>query len=156
MVAAYIGLGSNLDQPEQHVRTALAELSEAFPGLRHSQLYRSAPIGPAAQPDYINAVACIATSLTPQQLLALLQGIETRHGRVRAERWGARTLDLDLLLYDDCQLHTPSLIIPHPEMHRRGFVLMPLCELDDQVAIPGLGLARELMTQLDCSDLHPL
>lgn len=156
MATAYIGLGGNLDQPAEHVRSALAELTRLFPGLSHSALYRSAPLGPPGQPDYVNAVACLSTTLEPQPLLEVLQGIELRHGRVRAERWGARTLDLDLLLYDGRQIHTDTLIVPHPEMHRRGFVLLPLCELDPDLAIPGLGLAHDYLMMLDCSDLHPL
>jgi 2-amino-4-hydroxy-6-hydroxymethyldihydropteridine diphosphokinase len=134
---AYIGLGANLDDPRRHVETAAAQLGR-LPSTRlaaTSALYRTAPLGPADQPDYINAVARIDTWLTPEALLAELQAIERQHGRVRnGTRWGPRTLDLDLLTFGDRQISSKGLMVPHPEMHRRAFVLVPLAD----VAPPGL------------------
>jgi len=144
---AYIGLGSNLDNPEQQLRTAVAEL-DTLTGTRLaavSSWYRSAPLGPAGQPDYINAVARIVTSLPPLALLRELQAVENRHGRVRTRRWGPRTLDLDILLYGDCQLSTPELCIPHPQLALRNFVIYPLAELAPDLTLPdGTALARLL------------
>ena len=127
-VTAFVGLGSNLGGPIAQVREAMRELD----GLPHTQrtgesrLYHSSPLGPAGQPPYVNAVAMLQTTLDPEALLSGLHAIERRHGRQRTERWGARTLDLDLLLYGEQQISTPRLHVPHPEMHRREFVLVPL------------------------------
>lgn len=155
MATAYIGLGANLDRPEQHIRRALDDLSHA-PGidqLEYSTLYRSAPMGPAGQPDYINAVAKLTTSLTPHNLLSTLQMIEHAHGRVRAEYWGPRTLDLDLLIYDDLQINTTTLTVPHPGIKHRGFVLVPLADLASDLFIPGCGRVSELLATLDTDDV---
>jgi len=144
---AYIGVGSNLDEPLQQVRAAIAELGE-LPRSRvtgRSSLYRSAPIGTGEQPDYINAVIDIATDLSPEGLLGELQAIEARHGRVRGERNAPRTLDLDLLLYDQAVIATPDLTVPHPRMHQRAFVLLPLAELAPIVIIPGHGAVDALL-----------
>ena len=128
MTPAYVALGSNLDDPAAQLRSAVRALRQ----LEHaeiqavSQVYRSAAMGPGRQPDYLNAVVRLATTLDAAQLLAALQDIEMAHGRTRHERWAARTLDLDLLLYDDLQLHTDSLTLPHPGMRDRPFVLFPL------------------------------
>lgn len=133
----YIGLGSNLDKPIQHITTAIDELKT----LAHCQyqgtssLYRSAPVGPAGQDDYINAVACLTTTLTPEQLLNSLQAIENAHQRVRVERWGARTLDLDILLIDNLTINTTRLTVPHPYIQDRNFVLIPLFELAGEIRI---------------------
>jgi 2-amino-4-hydroxy-6-hydroxymethyldihydropteridine diphosphokinase len=107
-----------------------------------SSLFRSAPIGLLDQPDFVNAVAKIETSLTSQALLQALLHIEHQHGRERTIRNAPRTLDLDVLLYDDMQLHEPGLTIPHPQMHLRAFVLRPLLELAPDVVIPGVGSAQ--------------
>ena len=127
---AYVGLGSNLQSPRDQVTQALDELARlpACQLIAASSLYRSAPLGPA-QPDYINAVAALQTELAPLALLRQLQALEQQHGRVRLERWGPRTLDLDLLLYDDLEMATEVLTLPHPEMARRNFVLVPLAEI---------------------------
>ena len=127
---AYVGLGSNLQSPRDQVTQALDELARlpACQLIAASSLYRSAPLGPA-QPDYINAVVALRTELAPLALLRQLQALEQQHGRVRLERWGPRTLDLDLLLYDDLEMATEVLILPHPEMARRNFVLVPLAEI---------------------------
>jgi 2-amino-4-hydroxy-6-hydroxymethyldihydropteridine diphosphokinase len=144
---AYVGLGANLDDPARHVRGALDELA-ALPRtrlLRRSSLYRSAPVGYAAQPEFVNAVAALETALDPEALLAELQAIEARHGRRRSFRDAPRTLDLDLLLYDDAVRSTAALTLPHPRMHERAFVLAPLVEIAPEVAVPGRGPARELL-----------
>ncbi|MGB5562074.1 MAG: 2-amino-4-hydroxy-6-hydroxymethyldihydropteridine diphosphokinase, partial [Sedimenticolaceae bacterium] len=140
-VPAFVGLGSNLEKPIQQVRTALRELGE-LPGtrrVRHSHLYRSAPLGPPGQPDYINAVVMLLTSLDAHALLDELQALEHRHGRVRNERWGPRTLDLDLLLFGEARFDSPRLSVPHPQMHRRAFVLVPLHDVAPGIDLPDLG-----------------
>ena len=148
LVRAYIGLGSNLANPMQQVARALDELS-ALPQSRlvaRSGLYRSAPLGPPDQPDYINAVAAIDTQLDAKILLQHLQGIESLHGRVRnGERWGPRTLDLDLLLYGNEISSDAELTLPHPGAHQRAFVLAPLCAIAPQCTIPGKGRADDLL-----------
>lgn len=149
MTLAYIGLGSNLADPESQLRSALAELNE-LPQSRctaHSSLYRSPPLSgpdvPANQADYLNTVAALDTELTPSDLLSALQTLENHHQRQRAERWGPRTLDLDLLLYGDRIIDTPELTVPHPGLSVRNFVLYPLAELLAEQAegfqIPGRG-----------------
>lgn len=136
----YIGLGANLGDPVGALRAALAALA-ALPGTRLaavSSLYRSAPID-AAGPDFFNAVAALDTSLVPLQLLAALHSIEAVHGRQRPYRNAPRTLDLDLLLYDDMVQHAPGLTLPHPRMHQRAFVLQPLLEIAPALASPTVG-----------------
>ena len=148
-VSAYIGLGSNLDDPRDQVSRALHELG-ALPDthlVARSSLYASAPLGSPGQPDYINAVAQLTTTLEPLRLLDALQGIEQVHRRVRRERWGPRTLDLDLLLYGDHLIDHPRLQVPHPQMQRRDFVLIPLLEIAPELAIPGQGKVRVLASQ---------
>jgi 2-amino-4-hydroxy-6-hydroxymethyldihydropteridine diphosphokinase len=138
---AYVGLGANLDDPRRHVEAAAAELSR-LPSTRLravSSLYRTAPLGPADQPDYVNAVARLETRLAPRALLAALQGIERDHGRVRdGTRWGPRTLDLDLLTFGEQRIVSAALTVPHPEMHRRAFVLVPLADVaPPSLPVPG-------------------
>lgn len=155
---AYVGLGSNFDDPRQQITTALAELN-AIPQTRvvtHSGLYRSAPVGPAGQPDYINAVAALNTELSPHRLLARLFEIENLHWRVRGMRWGPRTLDLDLLLYGQETWQDETLTIPHPRLHERGFVLYPLYEVAPHLVIPGRGLLSELLEHCPKQELTPL
>jgi len=133
---AYVGIGSNLDDPRSHVLKAFEEL-ERLPHtrlVRKSSLYRSAPVGHAAQPDFVNAVARLETGLPAERLLAELQEIEARHGRRRSFPNAPRTLDLDILLYGDLMLRTPDLEIPHPRMHQRSFVLKPLLEISPELA----------------------
>jgi len=145
----YVGLGSNLEQPREQVLAAFAEL-ERLPETEltaRSSLYRSAPVGHTAQPDFVNAVAKLLTALAPERLLAELQEIERRHARRRCVRDGPRTLDLDLLLYGDAALDTPTLSVPHPRMHERAFVLAPLAEIDPQASIPGHGAVSELLSR---------
>ncbi len=143
----YIGIGSNLDNPVIHVRQALQQLAD-LPRtifLHKSSLYSSKPMGPADQPDYINAVASIQTELTPLELLDELQHIEAVHGRLRnGTRWGPRPLDLDILLYGEKVLTLDRLLIPHPGLHERAFVLYPLCEINPALIIPLKGSVLEL------------
>lgn len=141
---AFIGLGSNLEDPRSQLQRAFADLDQ-LPGTRliaRSSLYRSAPLGYPDQPDFVNAVAKIATALTPQALLQELLQIEHQHGRERTFRNAPRTLDMDVLLYDDVQLHEHGLTIPHPQMHLRAFVLQPLLEIAPDVSIPAVGRAK--------------
>ncbi|MCK9608873.1 MAG: 2-amino-4-hydroxy-6-hydroxymethyldihydropteridine diphosphokinase [Methylomonas sp.] len=154
---AYIGLGSNLDAPLQQVRTAAREIS-ALPGIREprlSPLYSSFPVGPQDQPDYINAVMQIRTDRSPLELLRQLQAIENQHGRLRSTRWGARTLDLDLLLYDDLILNEPDLIVPHPELANRSFVLYPLADIAPaDLRIAGKGSLTNLLANCAANGIH--
>jgi 2-amino-4-hydroxy-6-hydroxymethyldihydropteridine diphosphokinase len=128
---AYVGVGSNLDDPRKRVLQALDEL-DRLPHTRvvkRSSLYRTAPVGYASQPDFVNAVAQLETGLPAERLLAELQEVEARHGRERSFPNAPRTLDLDLLLYGDARIDLPALTIPHPRMHERAFVLKPLLEI---------------------------
>lgn len=158
-IRAYVALGSNLNSPRLQVETALAEL-HAIPQTRVtdcSRLYRSTPLGPPGQPDYINAVAALDTELSAHVLLACLFEIEQRHGRTRdGPRWGPRTLDLDLLLFGAAQSSDPQLMLPHPRLHERGFVLYPLAEIAPDVIIPGRGSVRELARHCSGLELTPL
>jgi 2-amino-4-hydroxy-6-hydroxymethyldihydropteridine diphosphokinase len=141
---AYVGIGANLGDARANVADALARLAAA-PSctlLCASSSYRSAPID-ACGDDYINAVASIDTCLSAPELLAALHAIEQAHGRERPYRNAPRTLDLDLLLYGDERIDTPTLTVPHPRMHERAFVLAPLLEIAPDVTIPGRGLARD-------------
>ena len=145
MTIAYIGLGSNLAEPRSQVEDALGELG-ALPRTRllaRSSLYRSVPVGYAAQPDFINAVAGLDTALDARELLRELQAIEERHARVRSFANAPRTLDLDLLLFGDQRIAEPALVVPHPRMHERAFVLEPLVEIAPQARIPGRGRAAD-------------
>lgn len=156
---AYVGLGSNLADPVAQLRRALARLAElpASRLLAHSSLYASAPMGPADQPDYVNAVAKLETRLAPLELLAALQGVENDQGRTRGvERWGPRTLDLDLLLYDDIRLDSPTLTVPHPGLTERAFVVVPLLELDPGLTLPDGRALADIAATLDCRALSRL
>ena len=132
MSRAFIALGSNLGDPQQQLQRAITAIYH-LPDtdiMRISSAYRSSAVGPGDQPDYLNAVLRLETSLTPMGLLTALQEIENTQGRERSLRWGARTLDLDILLYDDQAIDTPRLSIPHPRMRERNFVLYPLQEIE--------------------------
>jgi 2-amino-4-hydroxy-6-hydroxymethyldihydropteridine diphosphokinase len=158
-VIAYIGLGSNLENPVGQLKSARAALAaaEGIEELAFSGVYRSTPMGPQDQPDYINAVMEVKTSLAPHQLLRCLQVIENSQGRVRSgERWGARTLDLDLLIYGDRQIQTADLTVPHPGIPNRAFVLYPLFELCSQLLVPGMGAIADLITKCPAADLKRL
>jgi len=144
---AYIGLGSNLAEPQSQVESAMSEL-DALPRSRlvaRSSLYRTAPVGYAAQPDFVNAVAALETGLGAHQLLHELQALEAAHQRRRAFANAPRTLDLDLLLFGDERIADAELAVPHPRMHERAFVLAPLAEIAPDARIPGRGAARDLL-----------
>ena len=155
---AFIALGSNLKNPAAQVRAGFVALA-TLPATKltaQSSLYRSAPIGYADQPDFINAVAAIETTLAPRALLDALLAIERSHGRVRDFLNAPRTLDLDVLLYGDLQLHEHGLTIPHPRMHERAFVLLPLAEIAPQCVIPGRGAVTELLRAIDVARVTQL
>ena len=144
---AFVGLGSNLSDPRHQILRALQALA-ALPDTQvraRSALYRSAPVDYLQQPDFINAVVQLETRLTPRELLDALLGLERGFGRTRDFRNSPRTLDLDVLLYDDLQHHEPGLTIPHPLMHKRAFVLRPLLEIAPDCVIPGLGAAADAL-----------
>ena len=139
MATVYIGLGSNLNNPIYQIKKALRILTtiSTICLKDHSSLYRSKAIGPRNQPDYINAIAILFVKLSPFQLLKKLQAIEIAHGRTRTgKRWQARTLDLDILMYDNKHLQSPNLILPHPELYNRIFVLQPLYECVPNLILP--------------------
>lgn len=151
MLTAYIGLGSNLADPQAQLQRALSELA-VLPQSRllaQSSLYRSPPMGPQDQPDYLNAVAAVDTALSPLALLDELQALELAHQRVRGEHWGPRTLDLDLLLYGEQRIDLPTLKVPHPGLYTRNFVLYPLAEIAPELVIPGFGALGELLARCD-------
>jgi len=154
-VRAYVGLGSNLGEPATQIRRALRALEE-IPRTRlaqHAGLYRSPALGPP-QPDYVNSVAALETALTPHDLLAALQAIERAQGRERdALRWGPRTLDLDLLLYGAQRIESADLSVPHPHLHERAFVLLPLCEIAPRLEVPGHGPLSMLVGGLSGAEL---
>jgi 2-amino-4-hydroxy-6-hydroxymethyldihydropteridine diphosphokinase len=156
---AYIGIGSNLDNPVVQVQEAIEELG-AIPDsllIARSSLYGSKPMGAADQPNYVNAVVAIDTVLSPQALLQVLQAIERRRGRERTgEQWGPRVLDLDLLLYGGRRIDTADLTIPHPGLHERDFVLVPLEEIAGDISIPGRGRLSAFMSRCENHALRKL
>ena len=152
---AAVGLGSNLNAPVAQVSGALAALA-ALPDselLAASSLYRNPPMGPQDQPDYVNAAALLRTRLTAQALLQELQALERRQGRVRERRWGPRTIDLDLLLWGDATINEPGLIVPHPGLHERPFVLYPLAEIAPGLHVPGRGRVDALAAACSAASL---
>jgi len=158
-VAAWVGLGSNLDDPQAHVLAAFTELAgiRATELIRTSSLYRSAPWGGIEQPAFINAVAQLQTRLTPRELLESLLAIERRHGRVRdGKRWGPRTLDLDLLVHGEAIIHEDGLEVPHPQLAQRAFVLAPLAQIAAHLQVPGMGVVAELLRRVDASQCVPI
>lgn len=154
---ACIGIGSNLDDPIAQVERAVEGLSALRDTrlLDVSGLYRNPPMGPADQPDYVNAVAVILTRLDARTLLEALQDIETRHGRDRADgvRWGPRCIDLDILTYGLQQISEDGLTIPHPGISQRNFVLFPLLDVAPELDVPGIGKIRQLARGVDRSTL---
>jgi 2-amino-4-hydroxy-6-hydroxymethyldihydropteridine diphosphokinase len=146
----YIAIGSNLASPLEQVKAAIAALGE-IPHTRViavSSLYRTPPLGPQDQPDYLNAVVALETTLSPEMLLDNTQRIELQQGRVRkAERWGPRTLDLDIMLFGDDIIQTPRLTVPHYDMHNRGFMLWPLFEIAPNLRFPDGTLLTDALTQ---------
>ena len=158
MTAAYIGVGSNLEDPRAQVARALDELGE-LPRSRlvaRSSLYRSAPLGYEAQPEFINAVARLDTELGAAELLAGLQAIEAEHGRRRSFANAPRSLDLDLLLFGEERISQPALTVPHPRLHERAFVLLPLIEIAPAARIPGRGSAAALAAALAPQEIERL
>jgi 2-amino-4-hydroxy-6-hydroxymethyldihydropteridine diphosphokinase len=149
MATAWVALGSNLDDPAARVVAALAELDELpeTSVTARSSLYQTRPWGVTDQPDFINAVASVRTGLEPRQLLDALLAIEAGQGRRRdkQQRWGPRRLDLDLLLYDELTMDTDGLTLPHPGMHERAFVLVPLLEVNPELSVPGRGSVAALL-----------
>jgi 2-amino-4-hydroxy-6-hydroxymethyldihydropteridine diphosphokinase len=147
---AFVGVGANLGDPAAQVRAAIAALA-ALPGTRlvaASSLYRTAPVGHADQPDFVNAAALLETTLAPRALLAALQGIEAAAGRARSFKDAPRVLDLDLLLYGGEVIDEPGLVVPHPRLHDRAFALAPVVEIDPAAVIPGRGPARDWLARV--------
>jgi 2-amino-4-hydroxy-6-hydroxymethyldihydropteridine diphosphokinase len=149
-IPAYIGVGSNLGDPVARVQAAFDALARVprTQLIARSSLYRTRPFGPVAQDHFVNAVAGVLTQLTPVELLAALRDIESAAGRVRTERWGPRTLDLDLLVYGDRRIAEPDLTVPHPGIAERGFVLRPLNDVAPTLDVPGVGRVEELLKRL--------
>jgi len=158
-VTVYVALGCNLGSRHVNLASALSALEnhEQIAELKCSSVYETSPMGPQDQPDYLNAVVVFDTDLAAEALLDVLQDIETNHGRTRTgERWGPRTLDLDLLLYGDQLLDTPRLKVPHPGIADRSFVLLPLGELAPHLIIPAVGAVSQLITQCQHFDIRRL
>jgi 2-amino-4-hydroxy-6-hydroxymethyldihydropteridine diphosphokinase len=155
----FVGLGSNLCHPADQVMRALGSL-DALPEvqvLRRSHLYRSAPWGVLEQPPFVNAVAELRTALAPRVLLDALLAIERGQGRRRdGERWGPRLIDLDLLCFGSVQIDEPGLVVPHPRIAERAFVLMPLAEIAPDFSIPGAGVVSSLLADVDVRDCAPI
>lgn len=159
-VRAYVGLGSNLGDP----RAAVLAAMDALAGLPHSRLvarsrlYRSPAWGPVAQPDYVNAAAALETTLGARELLDALLRMELQAGRDRAAspQWGPRTLDLDLLLHGDARIDVPGLHLPHPRLHERAFVVVPLAEIAPTLQVPGQGPIADLVAAMATADIQAL
>lgn len=147
MTTVYIALGSNLANPLAQLEQAVSSLSKFATHITLSGVYRSKPLGPQDQPDYVNAVAKCETELPPCDLLDALQQIENEQGRVRLRRWGERTLDLDILLYGDQQIATERLTVPHYDMHNREFVIVPLYDITPDLILPNGTPLKQLYTQ---------
>ncbi len=155
----YIGLGSNLEQPVNQVKKARIAINrlEKVQEVAFSSLYQSSPMGPKHQPDYINAVMAVNTSLKPIDMLRCLQQIENQQGRMRNDqRWTARTLDLDMLLYGDQQIDIPDLLVPHYGIADRTFVLYPLYEIEPELDIPGFGHISDLIANTPFDGLEKI
>jgi 2-amino-4-hydroxy-6-hydroxymethyldihydropteridine diphosphokinase len=155
-VTVYIGLGSNLADPAGQIKSARTAITQIdhVQELVFSSLYHSAPMGPQDQPDYVNAVMSVTTDLPPIELLRCLQRIENDQGRIRKDqRWGARTLDLDILLYGEQVIELPDLIVPHYGLAERAFVLYPLHEIAPQLLVPGKGNISDLLASCPMNEL---
>lgn len=154
---AWIGLGSNLDRPASQLRRALNELAAMTDStvLAASHFYRTAPVGgPVGQPAFCNAAAALMTRLSPHALLASLHAIEAAHGRIRDVRWGPRTLDLDILAYDDLCSMDPVLTLPHPRVRERGFVLVPLAEIAPALMLGPYGRVIDCLRRIEVVDIE--
>lgn len=159
MTEVFIGLGSNLDEPLLQIKKALENLQqlESVSFIKSSDYYRSAPMGPQDQPDYINAVVKVTTELAAEDLLDVLQEVENKHGRVRSQHWGARTLDLDILLFGNEVINTERLTVPHYGISERNFVLYPLSDLaPPDFDIPGAGKLSELLNACPMNGIERL
>ncbi len=156
---AYVALGANLGYPAAQLREAFERLA-ALPGCRlvaRSRLWRSAPLGPVNQPEFLNAAAGLLTALEPQPLLDALKALEVGMGRAQpVVRWGPRVIDLDLLMLADLRVAEPALTLPHPGVHERNFVLYPLAEFAPELWIPGRGRVRRLAAEVGAAGLQPL
>ena len=145
MTRAYVGVGANLGDREATIRAALA----ALPGVvAVSQLRETEPVGAVHQPPFLNGAAALETELSPRELLDALLAVERELGRERRERWGPRTIDLDLLLYGSETVDEPGLTVPHPRLHERRFALEPLLDLDPELSVPGCGRVSDLLAGL--------
>ncbi len=155
---AYIGLGSNLNHPKQQIKQALTALNNTqdVRVVALSSLYQSPPIDGSKQPDYLNAVCEVDTHLTALELLYICQTIETNQHRVREKKWGARTIDLDIITYGVQVIASKQLTVPHAEMMNRAFVLVPLAEIEPDFKVPILGKVQDLINKLDISALKKL
>ncbi|RUO27929.1 2-amino-4-hydroxy-6-hydroxymethyldihydropteridine diphosphokinase [Aliidiomarina sedimenti] len=158
MALAYLGLGANLNDPQAQLHFALQQLTRhsEMNGIVCSSLYASKPMGPQDQPDYVNAVVAVETTLTPTQLLSATQSIENAAGRVRGQHWGPRTLDIDILLYDTLCITAPDLSIPHPGLESREFVLVPLAEIAPQLVLPNGKQVAALAQQIPLNGLDKI
>jgi 2-amino-4-hydroxy-6-hydroxymethyldihydropteridine diphosphokinase len=156
MARAVIGLGANLGDPVAQLRAAIAAIGRLAETrvVATSSFYRTAPVGYAAQPDFVNAAVSIETTLAPRALLDGLKSIELAAGRARTFKGAPRTLDLDILLFDDLVRHEAGLTIPHPRMHERAFALAPLVEIEPDAVIPGRGRAADLLAQCAGQDVQ--
>ncbi len=155
---AYIGLGSNLNNPKQQIKRALLALdnTQDIKVVALSSLYQSPPIDGSKQPDYLNAVCKVDTHLSALELLKVCQVIEAQQHRAREKKWGARTIDLDIITYGVQVIASKQLIVPHPEMMNRAFVLLPLAEIEPTFKVPILGSIQTLIDKLDTSGLIKL
>ena len=151
MATAFVGIGSNLGDREAHVRSALELLAaeKEIKVLAVSELRETEPVGPVEQGPFVNGAVRLATELPPRQLLERLLAIEQRLGRVRKERFGPRTIDLDLLVYGDAVVDEPGLMVPHPRLHERRFALEPLADLAPDLVVPGSGPISALLAKLE-------
>lgn len=158
-VRVFIGIGSNLSQPSTQVLRAI-EILKDFPPcqyIKHAQLLQTKPLGDRSQPDYVNTVVEMLTFLSPQQLLDELLTLEARQGRVRGNnKWASRIIDLDLLLYGDECVESPHLVLPHPGISQRGFVIHSLYELEPNLVIPGVGSIKSLFENADFEGIMSL
>ncbi len=147
-----------MQSPKQQIKSAIKSISEIpeIQVLKVSSLYKSKPVGPQGQNDYINAVIKIETEFMPLELLDCMQDIENQHGRIRKEHWGPRILDLDILIFGKKIIQDKKLTIPHPEIEKRPFVLVPLAEIDSNCSIPGIGLISDLLAVNNQKDLELL
>ncbi|UZE95876.1 2-amino-4-hydroxy-6-hydroxymethyldihydropteridine diphosphokinase [Alkalimarinus alittae] len=152
----YIGLGSNLDEPTKQLKVALSTLAKlpATELISHSSFYSSKPVGPQDQPDFVNAVAQLKTTLSPEALLQQLQTIERNQGRIKKRHWGERTIDLDILMFGNQTINTPELTVPHKEISNRDFVLKPMLELEPTLALPNGTSLLSLLQSCPDNQLH--